>query len=503
MKARRDAHKDRSLTDRSIEAVRARCTTLAGFIREAWPILEPSRPYIHGWHIDLICAHLEAISHGTFLKMGLQNRLIINVPPGTMKSLLTSVCWQAWEWGPLHAETNRFLSTSWNEVYVKRDTRKTRDLIASDWFQAHWPHVRLTRVGETSFANDKQGTREGVPFASLTGGRGDRLNIDDPHSTETAESDSERERTTRIFRESVPLRLNDPIASAIVLIMQRLHANDLTGVAEALKLGYIHMMLPMEFEPERRFISPLLGPDGRPLQDPRTYDGELLFPERFPRAVVERDKIPLGSYGVAGQMQQRPAPRGGGLFKRHWFEVVRAMPEVWGNAASGWDLAASKGDKSPYTARVRMSMRNGIVYIEHAMRLRGSPMEVEDAIRNTSTQDRVGSPMILVSIPQDPGQAGKVQVSALARILHGHILRFSPETGSKEDRARPLSAQAEAGNVKLVEGEWNTMFLDELSTFPAGEYKDLTDAASRAYGALLEAPMTDDAEAEGGPRIID
>ena len=210
-------------------------------------MLEPNSSYSHGWHIDAICAHLEAISAGRI------NRLLINVPPGMMKSLLVSVFWPAWEWGPQGRASLRYLASSYSENYVKRDSRRMRDLVASEWYQGLWgDKVRLVRAGELSFANEETGFREGVPFPSLTGGRGDRVIIDDPHSTETAESEAERARTARIFRESVPTRLNDPATSAIVIIMQRLHANDVSGVALSLKLGYDHLCLPMEFEASRR-----------------------------------------------------------------------------------------------------------------------------------------------------------------------------------------------------------------------------------------------------------
>ncbi len=132
-----------------------------------------------------------------------------------------------------------------------------------------------------------------MPFASLTGGRGDRVIIDDPHSTETAESEAERLNTTRIFRESVPTRLNAP-RTAIIVIMQRLHEDDVSGPIMNLGLGYEHLMLPMEFEPERACRTSI------GFVDPRQEEGELLFPERFPREVVDRDKVPMGSYAVAG-----------------------------------------------------------------------------------------------------------------------------------------------------------------------------------------------------------
>jgi hypothetical protein len=293
-RARRAADAERERLARDGEAIRQRCTTLAGFIREAWPVLEPAQPYVHGWHIDVLCQHLEAITDGQI------TRLLINIPPGTMKSLVASVFWPAWEWGPRGLPSMRYLTTSYAEKFVKRDSRRMRDLVQSEWFSSLWPEIELNRSGEMSFANSKMGNREGMAFASLTGGRGDRVIIDDPHSTETAESPAERATTTRIFRESVPTRLNNPATSAIVVIMQRLHEKDVSGQILDLGLGYEHLMLPMEFEPERRCRTSI------GFEDPRTEDGELLFPERFPRAVVERDKKILGSYAVAGQQQQRP-----------------------------------------------------------------------------------------------------------------------------------------------------------------------------------------------------
>ncbi|MFC3594987.1 hypothetical protein ACFOON_15215 [Novosphingobium piscinae] len=139
-------------TQREAAEVRERCRTLAGFVREAWPVLEPRTKFAHGWHIDAICAHLEAVTFGRI------NRLLINVPPGSSKSLLTSVCWPAWEWSQGLASL-RYLATSFNDGPVKRDTRKSRDLILSPWYQALWPEVRLVRTGETSFANSQTGNR--------------------------------------------------------------------------------------------------------------------------------------------------------------------------------------------------------------------------------------------------------------------------------------------------------------------------------------------------------
>lgn len=436
-------------------------------------MLEPNATFVPNWHIEAICALLELVTAGRI------SRLLINVPPGSMKSLLVSVLWQAWEWGPRGMRSMRYLTTAFNEGPVKRDTRKTRDLIASEWYQTLWPQVALTRTAELSFANSSTGTREGVAFGSLTSQRGDRLILDDPHSVETAESEVERAATTRKFREGALNRLNDQERSAIVVIMQRLHEDDVAGVIQKLGMGYTHLCLPMEFEVDRRceiFV------DGKLVfRDPRANDGDLLDPVRFSRETIEKLKRDMTEYAWAGQYQQRPAPREGGIFKRHWFEIVPAPP-AGARKCRGWDLAASKTSTSAFTAGVLMSEMAGVYYIEDVRRERGSPADVERLIKNTAVLDGISTK---VSIPQDPGQAGKAQVQAYAKLLAGHNCRFSPETGDKMTRALPLSAQAEVGNVKIVKGDWNAAFLEEITSFPAGSYKDQTDAASRAFAELV------------------
>lgn len=476
-KARREAEAERERISRDAERIRARCRTLAGFVREAWHVVEPNNTYVHGWHLDSVCAHLEAVTDGRI------NRLLINVPPGTMKSLLTSVLWPAWEWGPVGRPSLRYLTTSYAEKYVKRDSRRMRDLVQSEWYRSLWPEVELVRAGEASFANTKTGNREGVPFASLTGGRGDRVIIDDPHSTETAESEAERQNTTRIFRESVPTRLNDPKTSAIIVIMQRLHEDDVSGQIIKLGLGYEHLMLPMEFEPERACKT------GIGFTDPRTEDGELLFPERFPAAVVERDKVPMGSYAVAGQFQQRPAPRTGGMFQRGDFEIVDAVP-AGATRCRAWDFGATeqkKGRRPDWTVGLRMAHIGGVFYVEDVKRDRWSPGDVEKNLKNTASQDGVG---VRIRIPEDPGAAGKADAATKIKLLAGYDVTAVRPTGEKSVRAKPASAQAEAGNVKLVRGSWNDTFLDEVCSFPNAQHDDQVDAFADALNelALVQPP---------------
>src|SRR5690606_3115697 len=158
--------------------------------------------------------------------------------------------------------------------------------------------------------------REAMAFTSLTGSRGDRVILDDPHSVDDANSIVKLEGDIMTFREALPSRVNND-ESAIVIVMQRLHERDVSAVA--LELGYEHLCLPMRYEEGRsRWV---VGQG-----DPRKHDGELMFPERFPEAQVEELERTLGAYATAGQLQQRPAPREGGLFQHSWFQAIGALP---------------------------------------------------------------------------------------------------------------------------------------------------------------------------------
>lgn len=443
--------------------------SFADFAKRAWPILEPATRLKWGWALDAICAHLQAVTEGKF------NRLHMNVPPGTMKSLLTSVLWPAWEWGPRGLPQMRFLGTSHKEALAVRDSMKCRRLIQSAWYQQRWPMPLTTdQNAKTKFENQSTGFREAMAFTSMTGSRGDRVILDDPLSADDANSDAELLRAELSFTEALPSRVNNE-ESAIVVIMQRLHARDTSGIILDRKLPYVHLCLPMRFESDRRCVTPIFT-------DPRTYDGELLFPERFSEEQVTDLERTMLDYATAGQLQQRPAPRGGGLFKREWFKVERAAPAGtrWVRA---WDLAGTDKATAPFTAGVKMGKTpDGRYCIADVRRIQGTPHETERLIVATASQD---GREVKGSLPQDPGQAGKAQVQYLIKQLAGYAYTFSPESGDKETRAEPLASQAQAGNVFLLEGEWNTAFLDEVTTFPRGKFKDQVDAASRAFSELV------------------
>jgi predicted phage terminase large subunit-like protein len=447
--------------------------SLADFAKLAWHILEPATPLKWGWALDAICAHLEAVTRGEI------SRLLMNVPPGTMKSLLTGVIWPAWEWGPAGLPAHRFLSTAHMQALAIRDNMKCRRLIQSEWYQARWPIVLTSdQNAKTKFENDSTGFREAMAFTGMTGARGDRVILDDPLSADDANSDAALLAAELAFLETLPTRINND-RSAIVVIMQRLHERDTSGLILSKGLPYTHLCLPMRFEPDRRCTTSI------GFTDPRTKQGELLFPERFPEAQVAELERTLGSYATAGQLQQRPVPRGGGLFKRAWFQTVKALPTGC-RFVRGWDLAATEDAEAAATAGVLMAKApDGRFIIAHVVREQVGPMAVERLMKATADQDAATYGSVRGSYPQDPGQAGKAQAQHLLRhVLAGHDYHFSPETGDKETRALPLAAQAEAGNVFLIEGPWNEGFLSEVEGFPMGKWKDQVDAASRAFTEL-------------------
>lgn len=443
--------------------------SLATFVREAWHVLEPGQKYIHGWHVDAVCEHLEAITAGEL------NRLLINIPPGTMKSTLVSVFWPAWEWGPKGMPHVRFIGASHEQGLAIRDTRKMRRLVTSDWFQERWP-LKLTgdQNEKMFYENAATGFRQACAVKSMTGRRGDRVAWDDPHSVEAALSQAERETALRVFQETLPTRLNNPDSSAIVIVMQRLHEADVSGFILEGDYGYEHLCLPMEFEADRKCVTSI------GFSDPREEEGELLFPERFPREVVERDKKVMGSLAVAGQFQQRPAPRGGGFFEWEKVQIVDAAPRMR-QIVRYWDKAGTEGGGA-WTAGVKMGVGvDGLFYVLDVVRGQWAAPNREQSIRTTAELD---GRAVRIWIEQEPGSGGKESAEATIRNLAGFIIQSERPTGDKAVRAEPYSVQVEAGNVRLLRGEWNQAYVNEMKTFPVGKYKDQIDASSGAFNKL-------------------
>lgn len=457
-----------------VAAEREYCSRkFVNYIKQAWPVIEPVQPYSHGWHIDAIAEHLEAVSAGHI------TRLMIAVPPGSMKSLSTAVFWPTWEWGALAKPHLRTVATSHSENLAGRDNLRAKRLVTSDWYQERWgDQVKITtdQKSKFNFENTSTGWRQASPFKSITGKRGDRVIIDDPLSVNDANSDAMREEANLLFDEAVPLRLNNPDKSAIIIIMQRLHENDLIGHILSRDLGYDYLMIPMRYE-EDRTTTTSIG-----WTDPRTTEGQLMFEERFPEEVVKRDEHALGEYAAAGQFQQNPVPRKGGLFEVEKIGVIDYLPEDLDLSVRAWDLAGSAG-KGAYTAGVRVAWSEKLrkFVIMDAVRDRLGAAGVRKMVKDVAEEDGMETPLIL---PKDPGQAGKVQAEDMTADLAGYSITVEAQTGSKEIRAEPLASQVNIGNVVVLKAPWNDAFINEMRFFPRGKYKDQVDAAASAFNEL-------------------
>ena len=463
--------------------------SLRVFVEQAWHIIEPGTPFVPNWHIDAICEHLEACS-----RHEIQN-LLINIPPRCMKSILVSVMWPCWKW--THDPHWRWLFASYAQNLSTRDSVKCRNIIKSPWYQRNWGHMFVLTDDQnqkTRFENDKTGLRIATSVGGLaTGEGGNAVVVDDAHSAEQASSQVEREGALQWWDETMSTRQNDPKKNCRVVVMQRLHERDLAGHILAKNSGYVHLMLPMEFEPDRKCVTYApgfhagMGPGfsaGR-FEDPRTTEHELLWPERNDRPSVTSLKNELREYGTAGQLQQRPVPRGGGMFKRQWLDLVGAAP-VKAKKIRYWDMAGTEftgGNDPDWTAGVLMAHHEGIFYLCDIQRFRSSPNDTEKRIRQAAELDGFEVPIF---IEQEPGSSGKNVVDYyIRRVLQGYTIHGDRPSGDKITRAEPWAAQAEAGNIKIVKGAWVEAYLAEIETFPAGAHDDQVDATSGAFHKLV------------------
>lgn len=443
--------------------------SLGEFCKMAWNVLEPATPIKWGWALDAMCEHLEAVHNGQI------KRLLMNVPPGMMKSLLTGVFFPAWEWGAGGNPSLRYLTTAHKEDLAIRDNLKCRRLISSDWYQERWS-VELCgdQNAKKKFENTATGFRESMAFRSLTGSRGDRIIIDDPLSVDDAFSEAALSAAEQTFLEAVPSRVNNQ-DSAIIVIMQRLHERDTAGIILSRQLGYEHLMLPMRFEPERRCAT-CIG-----FTDPRTEDGELLFPERFSEAQVSEMERTMGSFATAGQLQQRPMPRGGGLFKSDWIQHWDKLPERFDAAVISWDMTFKESATSDFVVGQVWGRKDGAFYLVDQFRGRWDFVKsLEQFVAAARKYPRITRKLI-----EDKAN-GPAIISALKRKVTG-IIPITPKE-SKEARANAVTTLWEARNVYLPPPDrypWVAQdFIPELLAFPSGAHDDTIDAMSQALNDL-------------------
>lgn len=438
--------------------------SLYHFVRLAWHIVEPSTTFVDGKHIELICKELEACYYGK------QTKLIINVPPGFMKSLLTAVFFPAWVW--MKEAHKRFMCISFAQNLSERDSRKCRDLVKSSWYQERFD-VRLSpdQQEKVNFENTAKGFRKAYGMTSITGEHADFVLIDDPINIEEAESEAVRKDANYVMDNVIPSRVNEPEKSVIILIMQRLNEDDPTG-HKLKEGGWEHLCLPMEYEGER-FVSKL------GFKDFRTQMGELLWTERFPESVLVPLRANKRTY--AGQYQQRPAPLTGNTFLREWFKTRYSSVKIAGFYLSV-DTASTVNEGSAKSSILVGALTGDYrlmpVYVwADKVEFPQLCNEIEKVA--TMFQNKL---MNIVIEAKDNGNAAMQTLRKTApEWLYSKIVPFNPPPKlAKEERAVVYSKHCENGSVILPEpsdqnAEWLLPFEEDFFSFPNCEYKDKID----------------------------
>jgi len=484
------------------------------FVKQAWNVVEPGRPLVWGWHLQAKCDHLQAVYNHTVpeeidpyakVQVGIQS-LIINEPPRCSKSLFSSVFFNAWIWAKWPGA--RFLCVTYADDLAQRDALKTRSLIESSWYQQRWP----LKISEDQSAKkrynidkwnpktrgyeDAGGFRVSTTILGMaTGEGGDFRVIDDPHNVKKSLSDVERKQANQFFDLTLPTRVVDPHRYSTVITMQRLHGDDLTGHATSGDNKWDMLVLPMEYEAqEGNRCSTALG-----FIDPRTKEGELLHPERWPAKAVQEAKndlrLELGDFGTNSQFQQRPTPLGGGMFQPDNLIMVSSWPELRDleRIVRYWDKAGTEGDGA-YTSGALMAKRKSTQrsIILDVTRGQWGTDKREAEIKNIAYQDlqklggKSGNFEILVE--QEPGSGGKDSALWTIRNLSGFRVKRIPKRDSKEAEWSPFASQVNAGGVEMVVGPWNKETKAQMAGAPFAKFKDDLDSTSGAFKHIWLGP---------------
>lgn len=498
--------------------------SLTEFHRAAWPYFDPA-DYKHNWHIDALADHLTGVMHGHIPK------LCATIPPRCMKSSMVVGSFPAFIWAqgkrlPLAGPHVKIIGISYDPKLAIRDAIKSRRVIDSVWYRDRWGdrfHILRDKDQKAMYENSAGGFRFSTSVSgSLTGEGGDLLIMDDPVSAKKASWESARQSVNDFWDETVQTRLNDQQTGAKIIIMQRLHEDDLVGHVLAKEDGWVHLNLPMEWDPAldtRTWVEGWSADPEEPFfEDPRVDEGELLWPERFPADVVEDLKTSLGPFASSAQLQQAPTPRGGGIIDRLWwqvwpaegFEASRFPPcslivgsvdtrygskkEDANNAYDAMTVWGVFNDKRERTNVVMMEAWRGRLalrgqYPENAVTDEerrpywGLAEKIADTIRRRNID-------ILLIENKTRGGDLEREVRRLLKSLECQILLIDPE-GNKAARLYATQSVFADRRVFAPERAWAETVITEVSQFPKSKFADYTDTCSmclswmRNNGVLL------------------
>lgn len=429
------------------------------FIARSFATVNPGTAYLPNWHIGLIAEYLEAVRRSEV------TRLIINMPPRALKSVCVSVAWPAWLLG--HDPSCRILCASYAHTLALRHAQDTRLVLSEPWYRRLFPETVIT-PGE----NEKRKlvtTRRGFRFATSVGGTatgegGDVLIVDDPLNPVQAASKLQRERANQWFDQTFSTRLNDKKRGRIVLVMQRLHADDLSGHLLS-QGGWEHLSLPAIAERETVIT---FGGKTR-----RRAAGEILHPAREGVVELERARRQLGSYGFAAQYQQSPLAAEGGMMSPHWLKRHREVPEELTRIAQSWDTAIKAGDAHDASVCVTLGEQEGVHYLLDVLVLRAEYPALKRAVMAQASR---WSPQAVLVEDKASGQS---LLQDLRRETNLPLIARLPKQ-DKLSRVAAVSALIEAGRLSLPHAApWLAAFEEELFAFPHAAHDDQVDALTQ------------------------
>ena len=421
------------------------------FIQRCFLQLNPSQHFLPNWHIEVIAAKLEACRQGKI------RRLIINVPPRHLKSICGSIALVAWILG--HDPSAQVLCVSYAQDLSDKLARDCRSVLMSKWFRALFGDLISTnRQSVQEFKTKHEGCRRATSVdGGLTGFGADFIIIDDPLKPDEALSDGQRNAVNEWYDNTLYSRLNSKDEGCIILIMQRLHEDDLVGhVLEQEQWEVVS--LPAIAEQDESFL--IETPYG-PRRFTRTAGG-ILHPARESRRTLENIRRTIGEYNFAGQYQQAPAPAGGGLINREWFKTYGSddRPDSFDQIVQSWDTANKVSELNAYSVCTTWGINGSRIYLLHVLRRR---MEYPDLKRAVISQARIYGATV---VPIEDQASGTQLIQELVRDELHSVRKYKPEH-DKVMRLRAQTATIENGFVFLPrEAPWLADYLHELITFP-------------------------------------
>jgi predicted phage terminase large subunit-like protein len=463
------------------------------FLRHFWPEVS-SDEFKPNWHIEYLCGELQLIAERVSAKQPRDYDLIINIPPGTTKTITCSImfpvwCWTRWPW-------MRFITASYSAILSLESAEFSRDLMRSEAFGSVYPDVMIKKDKEgksnyrvVSLEGDKLVTGGGrlstSVGGSVTGFHGHILIVDDPLNPGQAASDLELATANHWIDQTLSTRKTDKKITPTILIMQRLHQVDPSGhLMSKEKLSIKHVCLPGEISSDG-----YLG-KVKPPELASQYVNGLLDPSRMDYEILSDLEERLGQYGYASQIGQNPTPPSGGMFKVDNFMIVDSVipnevlltVRYWDKA--GTEVKGKSSNRSAWSVGTKVcKLKSGKFVVIDVKRGRWSTEERERIIRNTAEADGTS---VVIWQEQEPGSGGKESAEATVRNLAGFLIYSERPTGNKVHRADPYSVQVNNGNVMLLRGEWNREFIEEHRFFPYSRFKDQVDSASGAMSKLVK-----------------